>query len=92
MQIPLIAGLFGSKTQHADNMAKYMALQQKLKSLVHKRLSEAAVEEIIGMVGRIITEYEDLGTQLKQEIEVYRLQNIKEVCKITTETLVRIWL
>ena len=51
-----------------------MALLQTLDFLVNKRLSAAAAEEILGIVGRIITEYEDQAFLFKQEIELQRSQ------------------
>ena len=39
-----------------------------LKSLVSERLS-AAAEEIVGIVGRILTEYENEALGLKQDID-----------------------
>ena len=45
-----------------------MALLQTLKSLVNQRLS-AAAEEIFGVVGRILTEYEDEAFHIKEEID-----------------------
>ena len=55
-------------------MANYMALLQTLDFLVNKQLSAAAAEEILGIVGRIITEYEDQAFLFKQEIELQRSQ------------------
>ena len=46
-----------------------MALLQTLNSLVNKQLSVAAVANILGIVGRIITEYEDQAFHFKQEID-----------------------
>ena len=45
-----------------------MALLQTLKSLVNQRLS-AAAEEIFGVVGRILTEFEDEAFHIKEEID-----------------------
>ena len=42
-----------------------------LKSLVNERLT-AAAEEILGSVGRILTEYEDEALGLKQDIDCKR--------------------
>ena len=64
-----ILGLFPSRTQAAENMANYMALLQTLDFLINKQLSAAAAEEILGIVGRIMTEYENQAFLFKQEID-----------------------
>ena len=43
-----------------------MDLLQTLKSLVNQKLS-AAAEDIFGIVGRILTDYEDEAFRIKQE-------------------------
>ena len=48
-----------------------MALLQTLKSLVNQRLS-AAAEEILGIVGRILTEFEDEAFHIKKETDRQR--------------------
>ena len=50
-------------------MTHYVALQQTLNSLVNKLLTAAAAEEILAIVGIIITEYEDQASRFKQEID-----------------------
>ena len=55
-------------------MAHYVALLQTLNSLVNKQLTAAAVHDILGIVGRIITEYEDQALRFKQEIDRQRNQ------------------
>ena len=61
-----------------------MALLQTLKSLVNQRLS-AAAEEIFGVVGRILTEYEDEAFQIKQEID--RKRTLLDMISQTTVKL-----
>ena len=53
-------------------MAGYMALVQILQSLVNRQLSAAAAEEILRIVGRIITEYENQAFCFRQEIDRQR--------------------
>ena len=55
-------------------MAHYMALLQTLNSMVNQQLSAAAVNEILAIVGRIITEYEEQAFCFKQEIDSQRKQ------------------
>ena len=50
-------------------MTYYMALLQALNSLVNKQLTAAAVDDILGIVGKIITEYKDQAFYFKQEID-----------------------
>ena len=52
-------------------MSTMAAVRQKLESFVKERLS-AAAEEICGTLGRILTEYEDEASRLKQDIDCKR--------------------
>ena len=72
MQLPPLSVYLDQRTQRAENMANYMALIQTLNYLVNKQLSAAAAEEILGIVGRIITEYENQAFLLKQVIDRQR--------------------